>query len=141
MKECLTSVKELQLLLLKLPSENIDLLSLMNKNEPRTADLFIDMRKRILLEDWSRASPLDESKLWLLRREDIVGKEEGPWEGGLMGEARHGILGTLGMLGARIRLGMLLRSLSMQPYEQTRSGIVGVDSIWDFSFTVPTLKE
>lgn len=78
------------------------------------ADLFIDFKKRVLLEDWSRASPLDESKLWLLRREDIVGKEEGPWEDGLTGEARHGILGTLGMLGARIRLGMLLRSLSMQ---------------------------
>lgn len=78
------------------------------------ADLFIDFKKRVLLEDWSRASPLDESKLWLLRREDIIGKEEGPWEDGLTGEARHGILGTLGMLGARIRLGMLLRSLSMQ---------------------------
>lgn len=46
------------------------------------ADLFIDLRKRVLLEDWSRASPLDESKLWLLRRQDIAGKEEGPWEGG-----------------------------------------------------------
>lgn len=65
------------------------------------------------MEDWSRASPLDESKLWLFRREGIVGKEEGPWEGGLTGEARHGMLGTLGMLGARIRLGMLLRSLSV----------------------------
>lgn len=78
--------------------------------------------KRVLLEDWRRASPLDESKLWLLRRDDIVGKEEGPWEGGLTEEARHGILGTLGMLGARIRLGMLLRSLSMQSYQQTKSG-------------------
>lgn len=96
------------------------------------ADLFIGFKKRVLLEDWSRASPLDESKLWLLRREDIVGKEEGPWEGGLTGEARHGMLGTLGMLGARIRLGMLLRSLSMQP--QTRSGIVGVDSFFHSHF-------
>lgn len=65
------------------------------------------------MEDWSRASPLDESKLWLLRREDIIGREEGPWEGGLRGEARHGLLGTLGMLGDRSRLGMLLRSLSV----------------------------
>lgn len=102
------------------------------------ADLLIDLRKRVLLEDWSRASPLDESKLWLLRREDIAGKEEGPWEDGLTGEARHGILGTLGMLGARIRLGMLLRSLSTQSYEQTRSGFVGVDSNTRFSY--PTLK-
>lgn len=70
------------------------------------------MRTSVLLEDWSLASPLDESKLWLLRREDIVGKEEGPWEGGLTGDTRHGTLGTLGMLGALIRLGMLLRSLS-----------------------------
>lgn len=56
----------------------------MNKNELCVADLFIDLRrkKRVLLEDWSRASPLDESKLWLLRRADIAGKEEGPWEGG-----------------------------------------------------------
>lgn len=75
--------------------------------------LITDIKTSILLEEWSRASPLDESKLWLLRREGIVGKEEGPWEGGLIGEARHGILGTLGMLGARIRLGMLLRSLSI----------------------------
>lgn len=60
---------------------------------------------------------MDESKLWLLRREDIVGKEEGPWEDGVTGDARHGILGTLGMLGARIRLGMLLRSLSMQHHQ------------------------
>lgn len=58
-------------------------------------------------------SPLDESKLWLLRREDIVGKEEGPWEDWLIGETRHGILGTLDMLGVRIRFGMLLRSVSM----------------------------
>lgn len=57
-------------------------------------------------------SPLDESKLWLLRREDIVGKEEGPWEDWLIGETRHGILGTLDMLGVRIRFGMLLRSVS-----------------------------
>lgn len=95
--------------------------------------------KRVLLEDWSRASPFDESKLWLLRREDIVGKEEGPWEGGLTGEARHGILETLGMLGARIRLGMLLRSLSMQPYQQIKSGFEGVDSTWSFTFVI--LKE
>lgn len=81
-----------------------------------SADLFMDLKKISLLEDWSRASPLDESKLWLLRREDIIGREEGPWEGGLRGEARHGLLGTLGMLGDRSRLGMLLRSLSMQPY-------------------------
>lgn len=46
-----------------------------------------------------------------------------------MGEARHGILGTLGMLGARIRFGMLLRSLSMQPHEQTRSCFAGVDAL------------
>lgn len=58
-------------------------------------------------------SPLDESKLWLLRREDIVGKEEGPWEDGLIGETRQGILGTLDMLGVRIRFGMLLRSVSI----------------------------
>lgn len=73
-------------------------------------DLVVDIR--VLLEDWSRRRPLDESKLWLLLREGIDGKEEGPLEGGLTGEARHGTLGTLGMLGARIRFGMLLRSLS-----------------------------
>lgn len=73
---------------------------------------------RALLDDWSRRSPLDESKLWLLRREGIDGREEGPLEGGLAGEVRHGILGTLGMLGARIKLGMLLCSLSISQYKQ-----------------------
>lgn len=85
-------------------------------------------RKTVLLEeDWSRASPLEESKLWLLRREGIVGREEGPWEGGLTGETRQGILGTLGMLGVRSRLGMLFRSLSMQPNQQTGSDFADLD--------------
>ena len=53
----------------------------------------------VLLEDCSRVSPLDESKLWLLRSKqgEVLG---------LVG------MGTLGMLGALTRLGMLLRSLS-----------------------------
>lgn len=57
------------------------------------------MRQINLLEDCSRANPLDESKLWLLRSK--AGEALG-WGG----------LGALGMLGARTRLGMLLRSLS-----------------------------
>lgn len=74
-------------------------------------------------------SPLDESKLWLLRREDIVGKEEGPWEDWLIGETRHGILGTLDMLGVRIRFGMLLRSVSMHQTSTNHTLVspVGVD--------------
>lgn len=74
-------------------------------------------------------SPLDESKLWLLRREDIVGKEEGPWEDWLTGETRHGILGTLDMLGVRIRFGMLLRSVSMHQISTNHTLVspVGVD--------------
>ena len=100
------------------PSEKRTINVIIHKNECCTADLQTDTNTSVLLEDWSRASPLDESKLWLLRREGIAGREEGPLEAGLAGEARQGILGTLGMLGARIRLGMLLRSLSMQEYEQ-----------------------
>lgn len=42
----------------------------------------------------------------------------------MAGDTRHGILGTLGMLGARIRLGMLLCSLSMQQHQQLSSGLV-----------------
>lgn len=50
------------------------------------------------MEDCSRASPLHESKLWLLRSSEGEAL-------GLVGA------GTLGMLGALTRLGMLLRSL------------------------------
>ena len=65
-----------------------------------------------LLDDWSRARPLEESKLWLFRREDIIGREEGPGEG-LTGDSRLGMLGTLAMLGDLSRLGMLLRNFSI----------------------------
>lgn len=77
-------------------------------------------------------SPLDESKLWLLRREDIVGKEEGPWEDWLIGETRHGILGTLDMLGVRIRFGMLLRSVSMHQISTNHTLVSSV--AFDFHF-------
>lgn len=50
------------------------------------------------MEDCSRVSPLEESKLWLLRSK--AGEALG-----LVG------MGTLGILGALTRLGMLLRNL------------------------------
>lgn len=77
-------------------------------------------------------SPLDESKLWLLRSEDIDGKEEGPWEDWLIGETRHGILGTLDMLGVRIRFGMLLRSVSTQQISTNHTLVSSVG--FDFHF-------
>ena len=78
-------------------------------------DAAIDLRRErvcVLLEDWRRARPLEESKLWLFRRDDIIGREEGPGEG-LTGDRRLGMLGTLAMLGHLSRFGMLLRNFSI----------------------------
>lgn len=73
-------------------------------------------QKHILLEECSRASPLDESKLWLLRSKEGEAL-------GLVG------MGTLGMLGALTRFGMLLRNLSngdrqtdRRPHRKKRTG-------------------
>lgn len=64
-----------------------------------------------LLADWSLARPLEESKLWLLRRVDGDDwkEEKVVW---LAGAAILVTLGTDSMLGARIRFGMLFRSMS-----------------------------
>lgn len=64
-----------------------------------------------LLADWSLARPLEESKLWLLRRDDGEdwNEEKVVW---LAGAAILVTLGIDSMLGARIRFGMLFRSIS-----------------------------
>lgn len=64
-----------------------------------------------LLADWSLARLLEESKLWLLRRDDGEDWNEVKvvW---LAGATILVTLGTDNMLGARIRFGMLFRSMS-----------------------------
>lgn len=64
-----------------------------------------------LLADWSLERPLEESKLWLLRRDDGEdwNEEKLVW---LVGAAILVTLGIDSMLGARIRFGMLFRSIS-----------------------------
>ncbi len=62
-----------------------------------------------LLADCILVRPLWDSKLWLFRSND---KDEDDVETWPVREGTLGTLMTLGMLGARIRFGMLLRSLS-----------------------------
>ncbi len=62
-----------------------------------------------LLADCILVRPLWDSKLWLFRSNDKEEDDVATWP---VREGTLGTLMTLGMLGARIRFGMLLRSLS-----------------------------